>query len=171
MVMSDVMAAPLEHGRRHEQVALTKYVEDTGNAVNLSGLVVSLDFPFLAASPDGKVTRDLLVEVKCPYVSRDKAVSADTVPYLRTDESGNIFLNQTHDYFYQIQGQLLCTGASECTLIICHADKKEVNDIKYVSVFRNNEFIFGMVNKLKDFYKDYFEPALLDKLLYKPYYG
>ncbi|KAH3736637.1 hypothetical protein DPMN_043209 [Dreissena polymorpha] len=32
----EIKAAPLEHGRKHESVAVTKFMEDTGETVGLS---------------------------------------------------------------------------------------------------------------------------------------
>jgi hypothetical protein len=40
--------------------------------VKQCGLFVSIDFPYLASSPDGLLSQDDIIEVKCPYVSRDK---------------------------------------------------------------------------------------------------
>ena len=167
--VSDIKAAPLEHGRKHESVALSHYMNDTCNTVNPCGLIVSLDYPHLAASPDGLVTRDQIIEVKCPYMSREKPVNETTVPFLQVDQLGRFFLDNGHNYYYQIQGQLLCTGAKECTLIVCHADKLKVNDIKYVTVIRDDKFITEMIDKLNMFFEKYFKPVLLDNLFYKPY--
>jgi hypothetical protein len=36
-------------------------MQDTGNAINPCGLVVSIDFPHIASSPDRKVTNDLTI--------------------------------------------------------------------------------------------------------------
>ncbi|CAC5399358.1 unnamed protein product [Mytilus coruscus] len=75
MVVTDIKAAPLEHGRKHESVAINRYMEDTGIVVKPCGLMVSLEFPHIASSPDGIVTKDLIIEVKCPYVNRTKPVN------------------------------------------------------------------------------------------------
>jgi hypothetical protein len=37
----------------------------------MSGICVSLDYPYLAASPDGIIDDDNLIEVKCPYVASE----------------------------------------------------------------------------------------------------
>ncbi|XP_052271822.1 uncharacterized protein LOC127872536 [Dreissena polymorpha] len=82
----EIKAAPLEHGRKHESVAVTKFMEDTGKTVHSCGLVVAEQYPFLAASPDGVIDKTHLVEVKCPYTARDKPISPVTVPYLNCDD-------------------------------------------------------------------------------------
>jgi hypothetical protein len=210
--------------KKHESVAINKYIEDTGNNVKQCGLFVSIDFPYLASSPDGLLSQDDvkqcglfvsidfpylasspdgllsqddvkqcgvfvsidfpylasspdgllsqddIIEVKCPYVSRDKPINENTVPFLKCNTKEQYYLEPTHNYYYQIQGQLLCTGQKECTLIVCHADHLKVNDIKYVTVPRNDDFIACMVNGLNEFFNEYFKPELLSKLFYKPYY-
>jgi hypothetical protein len=102
---------------------------------------ISIDFPYLASSPDGLLSQDDIIEVKCPYVSRDKPINENTVPFLKCNTKEQYYLEPTHNYYYQIQGQLLCTGQKECTLIVCHADHLKVNDIKYVTVPRYDDFI------------------------------
>ena len=77
-----------------------KYQEISGRTVYESGICVSLDSPNLAASPDGIIDDDTLIEVKCPYVARNNFLSSKTVPYIK--QSGNkIHLNESHDYYYQ----------------------------------------------------------------------
>jgi len=72
-----------------------------------SGFVISHSHPYLGASPDGLVGDDIVLEVKCPYVVRDKCITPKTVPFL--DEGG---LKCNHQYYYQVQGQLSCTERS-----------------------------------------------------------
>jgi hypothetical protein len=166
-LVHDVKAAPLEHSKKHESVAINKYIEDTGKNVKQCGQFVSIDFPYLASSPDGLLSQDDIIEVKCPYVSRDKPNNENTVPFLKCNTKEQYYLESTHNYYYQIQGQLLCIGAKECTLIVCQA---KVNDIKYATVPRNDDFITCMWNGLNEFFNEYFKPELLSKLFYKPYY-
>ena len=169
--LTNVKAAPLEHGRRYENVAIKRFMEDSGNEVFPSGLVVSKDYPHIAASPDGIINKNLIVEVKCPYASRDKPVNTKTVPYIKIDDTGKYYLDENHNYFYQIQGQLLCTCAEKCILIVCHADNAKINDIMYIDVFRQDLFMMDMIDRLNNFYYTHFKSVLLDKLFYKPYHG
>ena len=102
--------------KRHESVAINKYIEDTGNNVKQCGLFVSIYFPYLASSPDGLLSQDDIIEVKCVYVSRDKPINENTVPFLKCNTKEQYYLEPTHNYYNQIQGQLLRTGAKDCTL-------------------------------------------------------
>ena len=69
--------------KKHESVAINKYIEDTGNNVKQCGLFVSIYFPYLASSPDGLLSQDDIIEVMCPYVSRDKPINENTAPFLK----------------------------------------------------------------------------------------
>ncbi|XP_045172918.2 uncharacterized protein LOC123534648 [Mercenaria mercenaria] len=165
----EIKAAALEHGRKHETIAITRFMEDTGNTVHSCGLVVSKQFPFLASSPDGIINAKHIVEAKCPYSARDKDITPVTVPYLSCYDRGQYSLNMNHNYYYQIQGQLLCTGAKKCSLIICSADNLKIRDIKYFDIERNDTFISEMVGQLKTFFESHFKMVLLEKHFYKPY--
>jgi hypothetical protein len=57
------------------------------------------------------------IHIKCPFVVRNQMIHTKTVPFLK-EEDGHIFLDNNHDYFYQIQGQLFCTGATSCNFVI-----------------------------------------------------
>jgi len=50
-------------------------IEQLENKINkkiiASGLMVDLNQPFLAASPDGLIGSDSLVEIKCPASAKD----------------------------------------------------------------------------------------------------
>lgn len=58
------------------------YEQQTKSKVVNSGLLVSLSHPYLAASPDGLVHDDIVVEIKCPYKVRDMQITPTTVPFL-----------------------------------------------------------------------------------------
>ena len=47
-----------------------------------------------------------------------KHISSLTVPYLKTDANGNLHLDSKHNYYYQVQGQLLCTGKSRSYFVV-----------------------------------------------------
>ena len=156
-------SASTQYGRENESKALQKYEQITGHVVHESGLCVSLTHPMLAASPDGIVNDELLVEVKCPYTARNDLITPDTVPYLFKGDS-ELLLDTRHNYFYQIQGQLFATGRQMCHLVVYTAV-----DCKVVNVDRDDIFIDHMVLQLESFFRDYFVHALKDKWFYRRY--
>lgn len=54
-------------GTTHERDGVLAYMTKTGNYVNMTGLHVHKDIPWIAGSPDGFVGSEGLIEVKCPY--------------------------------------------------------------------------------------------------------
>ena len=161
----NINAKPILHGRKYEKEAVKKYQEISGRTVYESGICVSLDSPHLAASPDGIIDDDTLIEVKCPYVARNNFISSKTVPYIK--QSGNKFhLNKSHDYYYQVQGQLFCAPKKECIFVVY-----TFNDFLFFTIKRNDEFIDEMKRKLNEFYERYFKSALLEKTFFKTYEG
>jgi hypothetical protein len=122
-----------------------------------------LDYPYLAASPDGIIDDDTLIEVKCPYVARETFISSKTVPYIRQSES-SFYLNDAHDYYYQVQGQLLCAQKKKCIFVVY-----TFKDLLFFEIKRNDKFIENMMRKLNEFYERYFKSALLEKTFFKTY--
>ena len=67
-----------------------------------------------AASPDGIIGDDRVLEIKCPFTAFNKPITPATVPFLY-EENGVMNLINNHDYYYQVQGQMLCTNRKHCT--------------------------------------------------------
>ena len=97
-------------------------------------------------------------------MARNEFITPETVPFLlKTDV--NLTLDRKHDYFYQIQGQLFCTGAATCDLVVY-----TFKDLKCISIDRDEPFITDMVSKLQEFYNNFFKNAVLQKIFYKDYH-
>ena len=157
----DISSEAIKHGRKYESVAVNAFTEATGQAVISSGICVSATHPFLGCSPDGLVGEDRIVEVKCPYSARNESVNPDTVPYLemRNDE---INLKQTHEYYYQVQGTLFCTGRKVCSFVVW-----TFKDMLRIDINRDDMSIVDMLKDLTDFFNEHFRGALLDKHFYR----
>ncbi|CAH2087127.1 unnamed protein product [Euphydryas editha] len=98
----------INHGIINEPVALQHYMEQTGLQITKCGLFISQDRPYLGATPDGILGDETVVEVKCPYTSRNKEINNITVPYLiKGDIDGQLKLKKGTPYYYQIQGQII----------------------------------------------------------------
>ena len=85
-----------EYGTRNEAGALTEYQMETGNAVQAVGFVTREDWA--GCSPDGFVSDNYGLEIKCPFGLRK-----DEVPAFKTLEE------QPH-YYDQIQFSMWVTG-------------------------------------------------------------
>lgn len=72
----------------------------------------------MEASPDGLIGEETILEVKCPYNQRNYAFTDETIPYLWKNIYGNVYLEETHPYYYQIQCRLMVTGRKYASLLI-----------------------------------------------------
>jgi YqaJ-like viral recombinase domain len=117
--------------------------------------------PFLGASPDGLVGDNVVLEVKCPYSSRNHKITSVTVPYLE-DFNGTLRLKKKHQYFYQVMGQLLATNRNECHFVVY-----TYVDIVVIEIARDEDFINEMVSNLSVFFNKHFLPCLKEKYMYK----
>ena len=154
----------IQHGQTYESEAVKLFEAATHRVVSNCGIFVQPEHPYLASSPDGIIDDKTLLEVKCPYTARDKDITPDNIPYLN-DDNGSLSLDKSHDYYFQIQGQLYCAGRTECDFVVF--TKKE---IKIIKIVEDQAFIEIMLQKLSNFFRNHFQPALLNKYIYRNYY-
>ena len=116
--ISEFSSRPPDHGLKYELVAVKAYSTITGDEVKSCGIHVCQEVPYLAFSPDSLVDDFGIVEVKCPYTCKDSTVTPSTVPYLFINTSGTMSRKNDHNYYYQVQGNLLCTRRKWCDLVV-----------------------------------------------------
>ena len=111
-------------GREHEKDAIEAYENKMAyppGLVQKCGLFISKENGILAASPDGCVNLDGIVEVKCPYSLRDSIpedwVRVKNSPLVQLND-GTIQLSRKHDYYYQVVMQLHVTMRNWCDFIV-----------------------------------------------------
>ncbi|KAL1513626.1 hypothetical protein ABEB36_003015 [Hypothenemus hampei] len=69
------MTIAMEYGLIMEIKARECFILETGLHVHTVGLIVKMDQPHLAASPDGVITEtDSLLEIKCPYTCKNSMI-------------------------------------------------------------------------------------------------
>jgi len=135
-----------------------------------SGLIISPDNPWLAASPDGLVYDPTetspygIVEYKNPYSVRNKTLhEAATTKKgfcLTLDKTTNVLaLNRKHDYFYQVQCIMYCSQRQWCDIVIRAVDL-HIERIHYDPDF----WIDTVLPKLKSFYFKAVLPELASPL-------
>lgn len=153
-----------EHGKKYEPVALREYQKHMHTikkpiTVYKSGFVVSLEDPYLGASPDGKVidpgcTQHFgLVEVKCPQtkfmVTPLDACSHDN--FFLEESNGKPKLKRNHVYYKQVQGQLGITGARWCDFVVYTSKGMSIERIAY-----DEQFWSTLKTTLKSYYFQHF---------------
>ncbi|XP_061672472.1 syntaxin-binding protein 1b isoform X4 [Syngnathoides biaculeatus] len=140
------------YGQKNVKVAVAQYIKSTGNHVHDCGLIVNPKFPYLGSTPDSKVCSNGitgLLEVKCPYSARDVTVqeanSSDS--FCLGNNYGQLRLKSNHNYYYQVQGQLLTSGAEFCDFVVYTRV-----DLFVQRIYPNIDFMENMLNKLSQFY-------------------
>ena len=94
----------------------------TGLQIRPCGLFVDQNLNFLAASPDGLIENDTIVEIKCPSSIKNTtpqdAAKMKMIKYLVINKKGEIELKRTFSYYFQVQGQLHITQRQYCYFIV-----------------------------------------------------
>ena len=100
----------------HEKDAIQCYTQQqstshTNLVVERAGLFVSLNRPYIEASPDSIVTCDCCgkgtLEVKCPFCFKDELPEDNTPKFcMSKNDAGEWKLSREHAYYYQVQVQL-----------------------------------------------------------------
>nr|XP_050033073.1 uncharacterized protein LOC126529597 isoform X1 [Dermacentor andersoni]XP_054925238.1 uncharacterized protein LOC126529597 isoform X1 [Dermacentor andersoni] len=126
-----------------------------------SGLQISTELPFLAASPDGIISctccKKGVLEIKCPFNGRD-----DHARVLATQESscitvvdGAVKLKQHHPYYYQIQMQMFVCKVKYCDLVLW-----TLKDFIAIRVYKDAQFCAKMVKRCEEYFKLILLPEL-----------
>ena len=155
-------------GIEHENTAVKSFEAAKGLEVHPCGVYISHLYPFLAASPDGLIHFSDgslgLIEVKCPFKHRASMISdacKDPQFCLQFDSSkGFVSLKRTHNYYYQVTGQLAITGACICYFVVWTC-----NDIFIEEIKLDADHWTCMQHKLTKFYFEHFGKRILEKLM------
>ena len=127
---------PVIHGKTYEPIALELFQQKFSTKVAKCGLFVNEEFPNFAASPDGIIDDEIIVEVKCPFTAKDDCISeSKSITFLEKNCNGSLQLKCTHNYFYQIQGQLAICKKKCCFLIVYTFKDLQVFEIQYDESF------------------------------------
>lgn len=158
------LPAAILFGRRYESKARELFLKGhrfrhRHCSVDVPGLVISGQTPFLACSPDGivecKMCGRFLIEVKCFFKYKcfypNNALSLSNI--CSKDENGKLHLKRSHKYYDQIQGQMAITGIRK-SVLVCYTHK----GIATVDVEFDEEFWKLSLNKMSQFYKDVYFP-------------
>ena len=154
-------------GIKHEDTAVKSFEATKGLEVHPCGVYISHLYPFLAASPNGLIhfpDGSLgLIEVKCPFkhcASMIADACKDPLFCLQFDSSKDVSLKRTHNYYYQVTGQLAITGACICYFVVWTCKDIFIKEIKLDAVHWSY-----MQHKLTEFYIEHFGKMILEKLL------
>ncbi|KAJ8964211.1 hypothetical protein NQ314_005040 [Rhamnusium bicolor] len=149
------------YGNDNELKAIKDFEKILGQCVVSCGLFIHQDYPFLAASPDGLIGENAIVEVKCPYKAKDlspeDAIKQKQIQYA-SFENGFLSLKRSDKYYYQVQGELFVTGREFCYFIVWTPF-----GLAYEKILKDEDCWNKMFPKLEDFYFQHLLPAILNE--------
>lgn len=160
----------VQEGLKNENLATEKYQNIHPGVKTFSvGLCVNPTLPMFGASPDRLVHQENigygLLEIKTLAKCKEKGMSIDeaigkkeaTTRFLKKDENSEIYLDQKHAYYYQVQGQLGLTSLKWCDFLVDIGDDKP-----FCQRINFNEKFFNetMVPILVNFYMNHGLPFL-----------
>ena len=162
-------------GCAHERAGRNRYeVKMKESHSNFSvcdvGLIINPKWPYLGATPDGKVSCTCcgkgIVEIKCPYCHKESTIDNATQDKnfcLKKDSSGKIYLDHSHAYYFQVQTQLFLTDLEYCDFCVCTFPQNQVDDIYIERIGKDSQFWTDCINKAHHFFATCILPELLGK--------
>ncbi|KAL0151644.1 hypothetical protein M9458_053045 [Cirrhinus mrigala] len=143
-----VQTQAMKRGLELEPDAAAQYEQVTSNHVYPCGFVINPHAPHLGTSPDRKVVDSTgalgLLEIKCPNVD---SVLECKYFYVRPD--GVFALKASHEYHYQMIGQMGITGMTWCDFFVrarkdFHLERIHFDSDKWQSVkAKLDQFFFN----------------------------
>ena len=167
------MTKATKYGCEHEDKARKTYTcsykdrhadFDVANA----GLFLNSKYPYLGASPDGKVScvccGEGILEIKCPYncikaESLLEAADDDSFCLKLDGTSGCLLLKRDHPYYYQVQAQLALSEKQYCDFVLF----KSEYELHIERIFPDGLFFTNAVAVVREFYIKCILPELLGK--------
>jgi hypothetical protein len=160
----------IKWGRQNEKVALSEYeklmkASHVNFHIRSSGLIIHPQHPFIASSPDSEVSCDChgvgLVEVKCPYSQQNLHPCRIDNAYLTPHECQSPLcpriLDQNHNYFYQVQGQLNVHASASYCHFVCWTPL----GLHVECINKDTSFFACVLDKLKTYFYDIVLPELM----------
>ncbi|KAL4118949.1 hypothetical protein QTP88_011827 [Uroleucon formosanum] len=151
-----------KYGVEHEEVAKEQLANILGVNIEPSGLFVDSEQFYLAASPDGLIGDDGLMEIKCPSsaksVSPKEAIENKIIKCCVLKNNETLHLKKNDNYYYQIQGALHISRRDYCYFCIWTP-----KGILYEKIFRDDNFwVNSMEPQLSSFYMNSMILELID---------
>jgi len=122
LTADNFVSMSMQHGIENEPRARAEYEVRTGYSVEPCGLILHPELKWAAASPDGYIAPDGLLEIKCP----------DTATHFEYIEQGAI----PSEYIDQIDWQLACAGPEIAWADFVSFDPRVKNDDLKIFIVR-----------------------------------
>ncbi|XP_048244174.1 uncharacterized protein LOC124137475 [Haliotis rufescens] len=146
----------VRHGLQQEPKAIAKLEIACNVHVHSCGMFVDSELPFLAATPDGVIDSNTIVEVKCPYSARNEVIAPGKLfPYL-CERNGLMQLKENNNYYFQVQGQMYLSKRKYCLFAVC-----TFKDFFVQKISLNEEYCTGsLIPRLSLFFESFLKPYI-----------
>lgn len=148
-------------GRNNESTACKVFEEIEGVKVQPCGIYLHTS-GVLGASPDGRVSDEMIIEIKCPFSARNEKITdllRSPFYFVKCVSPGVYELNISNQlgykYFHQVQANLHLTGARTCTFIVWSPQETLTFTINRDEVWSQ------YIPQILDFYQKHILPKLL----------
>ena len=156
-------------GIKNEVKARSKYFSIMINdhesfKIEKSGFCINNKWLWMGASPDGFVYCQCcgngLLEIKCPFVLKDKTITEQLLNsnFCLEEVNGQLMLKRDHAYYYQVQCQLAVSEASYCDFFLWSKKEHYMERIYFDEIFWNQK-----VAKAENFFINCILPELFCK--------
>lgn len=163
-----VITEAMKYGKENESLAFKEFercmkTTHINFILKKTGLHINSQFPYIGASPDGISVCDChgegLLEIKCPFNYRkglSKYIVDKKCPVTNENK-----IKKNHEYYYQMQLQMLVTDTKFCHFYVWTNSKDEKNRSMLVHVEKDEVFC----NSLKEKFEQVFLKVLLPELI------
>nr|XP_055075234.1 uncharacterized protein LOC129454684 [Misgurnus anguillicaudatus] len=155
--------AATRKGAEGEELA-RDYLETLGHSIETKGLVVCEKEPWLAASPDGVINKDILLEIKSPVMGNKSLTEFLETKNCEITTVANghrvdyhIACNGPKGYYMQVQIGMHCTGFQHSKLVIWNKTEHLEIEVPYDQAFVQEHII-----RLRTFYFTHMLPKIVD---------
>ncbi len=139
--------AATKHGQKFEPIARKWFEQKTGTTVMQSGIIICKGEPYLAASPDGVIDPETLLEIKCPTRPLRDLIASGKYDVCLQDGEPTLNPKGKNGYFTQVQLAMYCTQKQLCKFVVWTPDFQVIVDVPI-----NKEFLGGILPRLRSFY-------------------
>ena len=164
----------LVHGIGNEALAIEKnqfimsYKLKRPVEIREAGIIIQSQLFWLGASPDGvifdkKIQEIGLLEIKCPYNKRNLSIESiitDKTFYIALNKDKKPYLKKEHHFGYYTQIQVAMGLAG---LKWCHFVVYVYSGMIIVKVDFDRDYFKSVIDKMNDYYKDYYINELLNR--------
>ncbi|KAL4112052.1 hypothetical protein QTP88_015900 [Uroleucon formosanum] len=144
------------YGIENEPIARNAVQERLKIEIKSAGLFIHKSLPYLAASPDGLIGNDSIIEIKCPPSIKEftpkEAVQNGKLKCM-VNCKGKLILKKTDNYYYQVQGQLNITEKKFCYFVVWTPKDKITKDAEF------------WINKIEPHVSTFYMECLLPEII------